>query len=560
MRVLLALCVATLATRSLGAGFPQLSTADPLTVTLPNAGGSVVGAVDRISGAVFWKGIPYAAPPTGANRFQAPQPAAPLGNSYNATEFGPGCMAICPPEGFPKPKLLCAKTISEDCLYLNVYKPANHTTGVDAALPVVFFIHGGNYMYGSGGVMLYDGSDFAVNENLVIVTINYRLGILGGLFFGFDSPIRGNYQTQDQRFAMQWVQRNIGAFGGDPTNVLLCGQSAGAFSTATHLTSPASRGLFAKAAIVSDPFALQPMNASLGPQLAAAVTRQVGCPAPGEAGAVECMMNVSAQTILDAQAKSHYNMSFGTLLDQMMPWVPVVTGTDELPEPPLVALQAGRLASRVPVFFGTVANESVEFIYRIAEKPLPVWEYDGMVEAIFGLWKGTQALLKYGRVPPQFRHDVRPFLSVMATDYIFYCPNRWVGAGMAKVVPTYMWLFDYQATASEWMFNASMPYCVHSVCHAADLQFYFNSFRSVPPEWGVPMPTPAESNLARQMQAAWGSFLRTDSPNPIANDIVLPTFTVPPNPVINFSIPISPLQGYRDNFCDFWDRMGYNRG
>ena len=131
---------------------------------------------------------------------------------------------------------MCPATVSEDCLYLNIYAPGNATAGV-SNLPVIFFIHGGNGKYGASGVPIYDGADLAKNENVIVVTTNYRLGVFGALYTG---TVGGNFAMKDQRLALQWVQQNIANFGGDANKVTVTGQSFGASSVAYHLASPAS--------------------------------------------------------------------------------------------------------------------------------------------------------------------------------------------------------------------------------------------------------------------------------------------------------------------------------
>ncbi|KAI5643915.1 carboxylesterase family domain-containing protein [Phthorimaea operculella] len=187
-----------------------------------------------------FKGIPYAAPPLGKLRFQAPQPPAHWEGIRNASEHGSICIQADPLAGN---KFVPS---SEDCLYLNVYTPDLEPK---APLPVMFFIYGGGYSMGSGNADSY-GPDFLVPKGVVLVTINYRLEVLGFLSLE-NEDVPGNAGLKDQNAALKWVKKNIAKFGGDPDNITVFGQSAGAASTVYHMTSPMSRNLFKRAIVMS---------------------------------------------------------------------------------------------------------------------------------------------------------------------------------------------------------------------------------------------------------------------------------------------------------------------
>ncbi len=202
--------------------------------------GTVMGA--RAADTLVFKGIPYAAPPVGPLRWKAPQPAVSWTGVRDARSFG----AACPQGSEHKEPWAQVGPMSEDCLFLNVWRPAR-----PGRYPVMVFLHGGGFTYGAAGVPLYDGAALA-KRGVVVVTINYRLGRLG--FFAHPALTRedpngqlGNYAVMDQVAALQWVRRNITSFGGDPANVTLFGESAGAGSVQTLMGAPVAKGLFHKA-------------------------------------------------------------------------------------------------------------------------------------------------------------------------------------------------------------------------------------------------------------------------------------------------------------------------
>ncbi len=210
--------------------------AQTLGLEVKTESGPVIGAGDAIRS---FKGIPFAATPVGKLRWEPPQPFAHWTSPLDATRFGPDCIQ---PDEYPE---LRGNGKSEDCLTVNLWTPARDAS---EKLPVMVWVYGGGYTYGSGSHPSYDGEALA-RRGVVLVTFNYRLGLLGfmahpELTAASPNKASGNYALMDIQAALQWVQRNIGAFGGDPSNVTVFGQSAGAFMISTLMSSQASKGLF----------------------------------------------------------------------------------------------------------------------------------------------------------------------------------------------------------------------------------------------------------------------------------------------------------------------------
>lgn len=243
-----------LATLGVCAGL-ALHAAGPVAVTV--SGGRLAGVSGRDAAVRVFKGVPYAAPPVGPRRWKAPEPATPWTGVRSADRFAPACMQTVAGSRLPwTEEFMHQGAVDEDCLYLNVWAPA--ARGVRR--PVFVYFYGGGFNEGSGSVPIYDGEALAT-KGLVVVTVNYRVGVFGFLAhpeLAAESPraASGNYGLLDQVEALRWIQQNAAAFGGDPGNVTIAGQSAGAMSVYMLTASPRTRGLFHRAIVQSGPGAL----------------------------------------------------------------------------------------------------------------------------------------------------------------------------------------------------------------------------------------------------------------------------------------------------------------
>ena len=339
--------------------FVAVVVADEATVTTPF--GTLQGLLNPQ--AREFRGVPYAAPPVGALRWKSPGAPVPWSGTRNATADGNGCLQRC-----HEPPKACPAIVAEDCLYLNVFTP-RAVSAFAPPWPVLLFIHGGNFRDSHGGGPLYNSSALASSQGVLVVSINYRLGVQGFLHANdtrdaSPAAITGNYGLQDQRAALQWVQSSIASFGGDPTRVTLSGQSAGSMSAAAHLISPASAGLFHGVILISEPFALPFRTPLSAYDAAAAVMDAANCSAAagmrGFPSPAECMRAQSVEALLDAQdaAASNVVADLRELLQIFMPFCPT-TGTPDVPNWPLYSWQGRPGAAPVadvPIMVGTVSQ------------------------------------------------------------------------------------------------------------------------------------------------------------------------------------------------------------
>src|SRR5580704_7099820 len=350
--------------------------------------GITTGPVDE------YLGIPYAAPPVGPLRWQPPQPAARWRGIRAATEFAPHCAQ---PAG-----VFGRASMSENCLYLNVFLPAAHRAG----LPVMVWIHGGGFVGGESDD--YDPSGL-VAHGVIVVTINYRLGALGFLAHPAlaDHPggPSGDYGLMDQQAALRWVQRNARAFGGDPGNVTIFGESAGGASVCDNMASPTASGLFSRAIAESGCFLLSSTRQA-AEQQGATFAAKLGCTDP--ATAAGCLRGKSAAALL-AEAGG-----------PLGGWGPVA-GTPVLPLQPASAFAAGRYA-HVPLLQGTNHDEGrffVGFEFDALGKPLTAAQYPQVLTAQFGASAAARIQAVYplsGYASPDLAY------AAVFTDSAFSCP------------------------------------------------------------------------------------------------------------------------------------------
>ncbi len=380
-----------------------------------------------------WKGVRYAAPPVGDLRWRAPEPVAPWTGVADAGRYG----FVCPQPVDPRIPIDLGAPQDEDCLTLNVW--ASSGTAAGDRKPVRVWIHGGAYIIGSASQPLYDGRVLARGGDVVVVTVNYRLGALGFLDVSeFDGPRRrfdSNLGLRDVISALQWVRDNIAAFGGDPDRVTLFGESAGAGIITTLLTSPAAEGLFAGAIAQSSP-----ATSVYDISRARRITRQVLGRLGLSASDVHRLPRVPAHTIVSASTDVFYKTplsSPGTLA-----FAPSVDG-DLVPDYPVKLARQGR-SHRVPLVIGTNKHEAA--LFRWMKSPLmPI-----TAEAINAMFTEIAAEQPHLQLPTDdqigtayagLRGKARGM--GVARDLGFRMPSVWLAEGHSTVAPVYLYRFDF---------------------------------------------------------------------------------------------------------------------
>ncbi|XP_043238856.1 venom carboxylesterase-6-like isoform X1 [Amphibalanus amphitrite] len=361
-----------------------------------------------------FKGIPYGAPPLGSLRFRPPEPHGGWQGVRNATEHGSKCLQFNTFSG--------ALEGDEDCLFLNVYTARLPTATEKVRLPVLVWLHGGAFIFGDGDASPLFGPEYFMDQQVVLVTINNRLGPFGFLTTG-DEAAPGNYGLHDQRLALQWVRDNIAAFGGDPNQVTLFGESAGGAGVGLHVLSPLSKGLFARA-ISQSGASFCNFAASGEPQgdLAMRHAELLRCPSGSSQDVVTCLREKPATEVMIAVQKLETDLVVGLPIVYKAR-VDVESDTPFLPEDPHLLLREGRF-SRVPWLHGITHDEGAFMIgTHSAESPPKYSSRDWNVWA-----KDILAISKVTEDPPAMAEKI----------YRFYFGQNSVGEGnLERLVEVY---------------------------------------------------------------------------------------------------------------------------
>jgi len=461
-------------------------------------------------------GIPYAAPPVGQLRWQPPQPPADWRGVRAATRFAPHCPQVASTFG--------RASSSENCLFLNVFAPA---TRRGSGLPVMVWIHGGALVAGESDD--YDPSAL-VAHHVIVVTLNYRLGALGFLAHPAlaDKPggPSGDYGLMDQQAALRWVQRNIRAFGGNPANVTIFGESAGGQSVLLQLVSPTARGLFTRAIAESGGYALGQASLASAEAAGQAFAAKAGCASQ----TAQCLRSLPVATILADQDQTGATIDIdGQVLTRSLK----------------TALASGQF-NRVPVIDGSNHDEWRLFVAlaTFEGQPVTAANYVSMIATTLHVSSSIAAIIAT-QYPLSDYPSPALALSTVGTDAIFACPTLLLDQSLAKYVPTYAYEFNDEHAPDGGLPSAGFPY---GAAHAAELPYLFGLPGTTASDF-----TSAQLHLAAAMRTAWTRFATTGVPSVTAGGS-WPRFTTASQAMLSL-VPPQPRPETTfaaDHRCAFW--------
>ncbi len=464
-------------------------------------------------------------------RWRPPMPPEPRDETLLADDWGPACS---------QKDTLGQLSGAEDCLTLNIWAPIVEPTAPDGA-PVMFFIHGGSHVRGSAsellsGVRLYDGAHIAEAGDVIVVSINYRVGALGfmahpAMAAESEHGAAGNYGILDQRLALTWVQDNIAAFGGDPDRVTVFGQSAGAYDTCILLTSPLTQGLFSRALLLSGHCTA--FTPEVAHAAATGLATTLSCQGDDHADVAACLRALDADTVTAAPVgfygsltDSGYN---GPTLDG---WV--------VPEPPLSVIAAGDHAD-VPLILSTTADEYSTML-GLYDTAAVITEAD-YIAAVEAFATPQWAYLFLERYPASDYPSPNDALIALYSDWGFHCPARRVlrAAALAQTQPVRRALYTHTMS---WSVTA--PY---RAGHGLDLIYGFKNLGY--PGW---TPTDEELAMADEMIGYWTRFAATGDPDgPGAEP--WPLYDPWADSYLEIATTMAPGAGVKTELCDFWDSL-----
>jgi para-nitrobenzyl esterase len=503
-----------------------------VTQSGPVKGFQFAGAEQPVNNEEVFPGIPYATPPLGDLRWMPPQPPGKFHGLFRANNFGNFCTQ---PDGFG------GTFGAEDCLTVNVFRPLREKGHKNTGLPVMVWIHGGGLV--TGGSFIYDPSPLVLGGDVIVVTINYRLGFLG--FFAqsaidAEGHLNGNYGFMDQQAALQWVQHNIGLFGGDRNRVTIFGESAGGQSVYANLASPTAAGLFQGAIAESGAYVefqdyfnfIVPLatGESAGTSLVqsgAAIADSVGCSSQTAA----CLRAVPASTLALQEPGTIYPFVDGTILTQTM----------------TAAFASGQF-NQVPVISGGNHDEWRAFIPNLTdvEYPAAVASLVGAPETSLFVQFLVNVLYPLSNYPPP---NSAPFaLGALGTDFIFACPERNSLRSLSQFVTTHAYEFNDE-NAPNLFSNPGFP---EGAYHFAEVQYLFDLNQRFA---GFNPFTPDQQALSNTMIGYWTQFATTGDPNSASAPVWSPYSSAVDQFQSLAPLTLAPESGFdADHNCSsFWN-------
>lgn len=472
----------------------------PVTAPLTIDSGKLVGSSEN--GVAAYLGVPYAAPPIGPLRWKPPQPVQPWSGERTAGQYGPNCAQVV--RGGAMNGGGVSTKGEEDCLTLQVFAP----TGAKKA-PVMVWLHGGANMTGSSSLAGYNGSAFA-KDGVVLVAVNYRLGPFG--FFAHPAlskaapkgELLANYGLMDQIAALKWVQRNVAAFGGDPANVTVFGESAGGEDTLALLSMPSTTGLFAKAIVESGLGWEEDPTLAQAEKQGAEVAVKAGAPADATPDQLRAL---PVDALLEATPRA------GRVIDGRL-----------LPETPAQAFASGR-AHDVPLIIGSNSWEG-SLIARFMDLPLGP--------------KGYMARQPDGVKPAYTGLDDKAAAYAMFNDGVMGAPARWIAGKASTGAPSWLYYFSFVPAAQ----RASVP----GTSHAGEIRYVFGSWA------GTHSATPDEETLAltKVVHACWVSFAKNGRPEKCAPG-GWPEYDPVKDQLMEFGVSTGLRTNFRKPQLDAWE-------
>lgn len=469
------------------------------TMVIETTSGTVRGLDDGKTRS--WKGIPYAAPTAEHRRWLAPEPPQRADGIIDATAYGP----ICPQPQNAIIDLQPDAVADEDCLNLNVWASSTVTPG--DAKPVMVWVHGGAYIFGAASQKLFDGQSLVSGGDVVLVTINYRLGAFGFLdlsrFSTPEHPFDSNLAVRDVLLALHWVQDNIAAFGGDPDQVTLAGESAGGGIVTTLMTVPAAEGLFASAIAESSP-ATSVYDLQRAASVADQFLAEVGID-PSDIGSVR---HLAADTVVAAGFSVYRNVPSTT--PGTIAFTPVVDG-DLVPDYPVSRFRAG-LAHKVPLLIGTNKDESGMF--KLMKSPLLPIQSDAIMHMFRDIAADNPGLTLPSEAQIGSAYTGLSTKSKglgVARDMGFRMPAVWIAEGHSAVAPVYLYRFDW-ATPMLRVLGIGAT-------HATELPYLWGNLVSGPKDITFKLGGLRTGRaISAHMQERWISFVVTGEPDGLTGE------------------------------------------
>jgi para-nitrobenzyl esterase len=486
--------------------------------------GTVRGEAD--ADVIRFSGIPYAAPPVGDRRWTAPRPPRPWTGVRDATIPAPICPQIGRDEQFNEVVMG-----AEDCLHVAVVAPARPSR--PGRLPVIVWLHGGNFASGAGSQ--FDGARLVTNGDVVVVTVNYRLGALGFLSsakLDAEGTASGGYGLLDQAEALRWVRRNAAAFGGDPHQVTLAGQSAGARGVCTHLAAPTSRGLFQRAIVQSGACANPVMTKADAERKGAQAIEEVGC--ADAADITSCLRQAPMTELVRVLADPNRPVT-GERRDD--PWGPVA-GTRWLPQQPIDAIRQGSAAD-VPLLIGSTHDEMSGFVLS-RHNDLTAEGYAAQIRATFSD-RAQDVLREY---PADGFASPALALSTVLTDWgggIGSCPTLATARTTSRHAPVYA----YE------LLDGAPPFGAY---HGWDLPFLWKTSIPLSQYPDYEDMTPDQQRLSRAMTDYWATFAHRGDPNTPGQPRWARTHHDSVSALGLAGDKIAPTPFATDHKCGFWDK------